>query len=233
MLGAFAVAWVAGGADAAPSHTVALRVRRGGIPQSIMDIWFFDNDDPGAPTYERPAIATNVFGLEYTLAPDPVGSQLIVWVERAWIPMKDGYWDDVESPEDHTDGDWLAPDKLGLWNFGVNYANEIGITSSAAPVWLSASIGAGIGLGIRTGSITVWHPGYHPDTVDPDCGYEDMAPDRVDVCVSDEQIKLPGVVPILDVTVGPKLHITEHAMVRLDLGIHDVLYIGGAAGGTF
>lgn len=224
--------WTAGAAEAA-THTFALRLRHGGVPQGIMDVWFFDSDDPGALAYDRPAIGVNVVGLEYTLAPSPVGTSLVVWAERAWTPMKAGYWDDVESPEDHLDGDWIEPDGLGLWALGVNYAHEIGVTPQTAPVWFGVVLGAGIGGGYRTGTITVWHPGYHEDSLAPDCLYESSAPDRVDSCPNDGTADMPRFVPILDVTASAKLHITEHAMVRLDLGLHDVPYIGGAAGGSF
>ena len=221
-------------AHAAPHHTVALRARRGGVPAGIMDLMFFRGDEPDALPYDRPSIAANIFGLEYTIAPAMTGPGLTLWGERASLPLGAGYFDDAEDPPDHTDGTWLAPSKgFGAWAFGASYRNEIGLTPQEKPVWMSVVFSAGLGLGFRSGTITVWNPGIHPNNTDPTCLPESPAPDRVEVCPDDGELKLPGLLPILDITFGPKLHITEHAMVRLDLGIHNMLYIGGAAGGMF
>lgn len=218
-----------------PTHTVGLRYRRAVIPDGILDLFFFDQTDAGAHPYERPKVKANVVGLEYTLSLRPDGgTSFVFWGERMSFPFEAGYWDDAESPADHDDGDWLAPQKgLGLWNLGVNLAHEIRLSPTSAPVWVGLALGAGVGFGVGTGSITMWHPGYHPATVDPTCGPLDIAPERQSRCAPDGDVRLPGLVPVVDLTIGPVVHIAEHAMVRLDFGIHDLLYYGIAGGGTF
>lgn len=229
---ATSAAW-AGPADL--THTIGLRYRRASLPGGILDLFFFDSDDEGALPYDRPKVHANSVGLEYTLSLKPDGgASFVFWGERMGFPIEAGYWDDAESPVDHNDGDWLEPQKgLGMWTLGANFAQEIPLSTTTAPVWVSLAVGGGVGLGVGSGSITFWHPGYHPDTVDPTCGPLDIAPLRQSTCPADGDVKLPGVVPIVDLTIGPVVHIAEHAMVRIDLGIHDLLYYGIAGGGTF
>lgn len=216
-------------------HTAAFRYRYGVVPRGLLDIWYFDADDEGALPYERPGVSAQVLGLEYGLAPEPTGGPSFVgWVERIPFRMRAGYWDDRETPADHNDGDWLQPEKgLGMWAIGANYLHEIPLSSTSQPVWVSLAVGGGLGLGFTTGAITTWHAGYHEDSQDPTCGPLAIAPDRYQTCAPDGEVKLPGVLPILDLSVGPKVHLTEHAMVRIDLGFHDVLFAGVAAGGSF
>lgn len=218
-------------------HTVAFRYRYGAVPRGLLDIWYFDGDDGdgAALGYTRPGVSANVFGLEYTAAPEPTGGPSFVgWIERIPIRMDAGYWDDKETPPDHNDGDWLQPEKgLGMWALGANYLHEVPLSSTDKPVWVSLAVGGGLGIGFLTGSITTWHAGYHEESLDPTCGPLDVAPDRYATCQPDGEVNLPGVVPILDLSVGPKIHLTEHAMVRLDFGLHDVLFAGIAAGGSF
>lgn len=216
-------------------HTVGLRYRHGFVPAGILDVWFFDSDDEGALPYDRPKVSNDVFGLEYGLAMEPGGGpSFLFWIERVPFHLDAGYWDDVESPPNHIDGDWLEPEKgLGMWAFGPSYLHDIPLSSNEKPVWVALHVGGGIGLGIATGEITVWHAGFHSESLDPTCLPESAAVERHGACASDGEVNLPNVLPILDITVGPKLHVTEHAMVRLDLGFHDALYAGVAGGGSF
>lgn len=216
-------------------HTAGVRFRHAWMPSSLLDIWYFEGDEEGALGFERPRISADVFGLEYGLALDSGGGpSFLFWIERMPFRMGEGYWDDKESPADHADGDWLRPEKgLGLWTVGANYVHELPITSSAAPVWVSFHVGGGIGLGFTSGQITQWHPGFHDDSADPDCLPDALAVDRYATCGSDGTVRIPGLVPILDLSIGPKVHITERAMVRLDLGLHDLPYAGIAGGGVF
>ncbi|MEQ1568072.1 MAG: hypothetical protein ABMA64_20705 [Myxococcota bacterium] len=232
MVVGLAVAAHAGGLG--PSHTLGLRYRHGFLPRAILDGYFYDADDEGALPYERPAVRAQVFGLEYTLDL-PTDASFVFWFERFGVPLGHGYWDDVEKgsePVDHLDGDYLSATGLGGWVLGANYSYDAPIARPpTVPIDVFLSIGGGIGLGPRTGELSVWHPGYHP-SADPTCLPEASAPQRYEGCSADEAVQLPGVFPVLDLTLAPKVVIAERAMVRLDLGLHDVPYVGVAAGGT-
>ena len=216
-------------------HTAGLRYRHGWLPKGILDTWYFDSDDEGALEFDRPRVSADVFGLEYGFAIEPGGGpSFLFWIERMPFHVEEGYWDDKESPANHGDGDWLRPEKgLGMTNFGASYLHELPISSNTKPVWVSFHVGGGIGIGLGTGEITKWSPGFHEDSLDPDCLPESLAVDRYDTCEPDGTVDVPKVLPIIDITLGPKVHLTEHAMVRLDFGLHDVPYGGIAAGGVF
>jgi hypothetical protein len=223
------------GSAGAAEHGVNFRFRAGFIPDGITGIWYFDSDEPGALPFERPSIGAQVFGLEYTLGSDDPGPTGIFWLERMPVRMDAGYWDDRESPPNHEDGDWLEPsDGLGAWALGANYAHELPLTDTDKPVWMSLMFGGGLGIGFASGSITRWHAGLNPEVTN-DCGVAEewTAPERHERCPADSELDLPAVVPILDFTASARVHLWEYGSVRLDLGLHDVLYLGTAVGASF
>lgn len=216
-------------------HTVGLRYRHGWVPRNIIDNWFFDIDDPGALPYPRPGIRAPMFGLEYTLAlEEGGGTAFVFWMERVKLKIDDGYWDDREDPPNHLDGSWLSPDdNFGAWTVGANYMQEIPVSPTTAPVWASVVVSFGLGAAVRTGELTFWHSGDHPLVLDPDCQLSMPAPERYSECPPDGELPVPSALPILDLTLGSRIHLTEHANVRLEAGIHNVLYVGMSAGGSF
>jgi hypothetical protein len=223
------VAVAAAGPIDGPSHTFGLRYRHGSVPNVILNSYYFA-DSQG---YTRPKVGANVFGLEYTLGL-PGSANFTFWAERISVPLDPGYWDDKEKPPEpisNDDGDWIEADGLGADVIGANYAYDIPIVDTDAPVRVSLGIGGGIGVGPTTGAARKWHPGYNPENVDPTCLPTSLAPDRAQSCPSDGEINVPKVAPVVDLSLSPKVVIAEHVMVRIDLGVHDFLYWGLAAGG--
>jgi hypothetical protein len=231
------VGWVAaqaGPLDVGPSHTFGLRYRRGSVPNAILNGFYYDTGDEGV-LYDRPDVRANVFGLEYTLGLTE-SATFVFWAERISFPIEGGYWDDEEKdpdPPDHVDGDWVEFDGVGAWVIGANYAYDVPLLRPpAAPIDLFLALGGGIGLGPASGKTLVWHPGYRvEDNADPTCGPDDLAPERRNACPVDDELNLPGVFPVVDLTISPKLTIADRVMVRIDLGLHTVPYWGVAAGG--
>lgn len=229
------VATAASAAATAPTDRdalmeVNLRYRHMSVPDAIIDIWFFDEDDAGANPYARPNVRMYALGVEYVLKPRP--ANWIFYYEYIGSSMEEGYWDDVEEPAQHDDGDWIQPDRLGVHAVGFNYAHEVDATDPTRDVWLSFLFGAGLGAGLVTGDLVTWHPGGN-DSVDSGCRLEDPAYLRKDTCPADDVKRIPRVLPIVDLTASARLNFAERANVRLDVGIHDMLYIGTAVGGVF
>ena len=219
-------------------HTVGARVRYGFVPNGVMNIWYFNEDDEGALPLERPTPSSIQYGLEYTLAVQEKGGPSVqFYIERVGINMEDGYWDDKESPADHTDGDWLEPSNdFGFFGFGVDYIQEVPLSDTVQPVWVALNLGGGIGFGVSTGEVEVWKAQLNDDVVDPNCPAggdgNALAPERSEVCVNDGLLNVPAVVPIVDILAGPEVHFGDHVSVRIDFGLHLISLYGGLAAGA-
>jgi hypothetical protein len=214
---------------------VGFRGRYMDVPDSILDIWYFNNqDDDTIP--DRPHISAYSLGIEFIIKDKQANG--IFYVEYLNPMLDAGYWDDKEDPADHLDGSWMEPDKFGLVLIGANYAYEIKATN-----WLSFMFGAGLGGAIKIGNLNVWDPGEDPsnpdgnnDNTDVDCGSalsdRSAAYFRVeDGCASDGAIETPPAIPYVDVNIGPRFNIADRASIRIEGGIHMLLPYGGASVG--
>jgi len=201
------------------------------LPDSVMDIWYFNSDDPGANPYQRPKIRAYLAGAEFVLKPAP--THWIFYVEYFSSNVEDGYWDDVEDPAEHEDGDWIVFDNFAMIAIGANYGHEVSVSNDEKPVWVSMIFGGGLGFGVVTGGLTQWHNGSNADNTDPECLPESAAYERKDSCPNDGEKRVPGVLPIVDISYSLKLNFADRANLRLDAGLHNLIYVGGALGGVF
>ncbi len=209
---------------------VNLRYRRLSVPMSVMDIWYFDSDDEGANPFERPRPYGFTAGIEYVLKPAP--SNWIFYYEYGASLMDEGYWDDVDEPAQHDDGDWVEPVGLGLHVLGINYAHEVNVTSDENSVWLSFLFGAGLGVGFVTGELRTWHPGSSTANT-AGCEVTSPAYVRKDICDHDDLKRIPGVLPMVDITGSARINFGGRGTLRIDGGIHTLLYWGIAGGVVF
>jgi len=210
-----------------------LRYRYLMLPAGILNSWYHKPDE-GPLNHPRPGISAHVIGGEFALEPAP--ASFLFWTEYWKVNWKEGYWDDRESgTPDYVDGDWLAPTKLGMVAFGANFGREFPLTSETADTWLGFYFSGGFGLGILTGKVDQWKPGNSTDFggAPPDCGAGTPAYVRKDVCPADSTLNLPPVAPIIDLTLGVRLNVSEVMNVRLEGGLHDMIFVGGGAGAVF
>ncbi len=204
-----------------------LRVRYLSIPSSVMDLWYFDADDSGANPLPRPKVRAFAVGAEWVI--DKAPDNWIFYGEWIGTAMEAGYWDDVESsPADHSDGVWLEPDGFGIVVLGANYGHAIPVRE-----WLDFLVGGGLGLGFVTGELTVWNAGGNADDVDATCLQTAAAYERHLSCGDDGEARIPGLVPVIDLTASARFRFADQATLRLDAGIHDVFYVGTAVGAVF
>ena len=206
------------------------RVRYLSVPNSVMDIWFFDSDEEGANPFERPKIRMYTFGVEYVLKPRPMN--WIFYYEYIGSGIREGYWDDAEEPADHDDGDWIKPSGFGMHALGANYAHEIDVSDPERAVWVSMLFSAGLGAGIVSGQLQTWHPGGN-ETITNQCLRDAPAYERKDSCPDDGSVRLPGLLPILDLTMSARVNFSERATARLDVGLHNLFYVGTSFGTVF
>jgi hypothetical protein len=202
------------------------RARYLSVPNSILDIWFFNNDADGANPYPRPKVRAYTAGAEFVLKKDP--ANWTIYFEYMGNLMAEGYWDDVDKPVDPTDGDWVRPDGLGMLVLGSNYGHEIHATP-----WWSFVFGGGLGLGVLLGDLTTWGPGASVNNQNDGCFTTSPAYIRKDNCAEDGTKRIPKVLPVVDMTVSSRFHFGDQANLRVDLGLHNMLYIGTAFGAVY
>lgn len=212
-------------AERAYSLQVGFRGRMVSVPKSILDIWFFDAKDAGWPLSEgRPKINGWSLGLEFVYKKDQ--SAGIFYFDYVHSNMKAGYWDDREDPADHADGDWLDPQNLGLVAFGADYSYDIPLvkTSQTKGIFgMSFAVGGGLGLGVMIGQLDRWAPG-----TDGTPAYI-----RKDNGPADGTKKIPRVLPIVDVNAGLAFNFGDRATLRIEGGLHTLLYYGLSLGVIF
>jgi len=196
------------------------------VPSSVLDIWFFDNDDDGANPFARPEVKAYAVGGEFVMKNKP--ANWIFYFEYVGNLMDEGYWDDVEQPAAHDDGDWVQPAGMGLLVLGANYGHEIDATE-----WLSFLFGGGLGIGVVTGELTNWAPGSASSNDQETCLTESPAYYRKDYCAPDGAKRVPAVVPMVDISTSARFHFGDQANLRVDLGLHNMLYVGTAFGAVF
>ncbi len=202
---------------------------------SILDNWYYDDDTEGHP--DRPAIYGYAFGLEYVIKKDQANG--IFYLEYARSLTRGGYWDDVEDDTpNYADGEYILPENLGIFTIGADYGMEL-----HAEPWLSFIFGGGLGLGILTGDIIQWNSAIEAEG-DPQCEQGDpsllgdpetaTALERFDAGCGDDGPKgMPSVIPMVDINVGVRFNFSDRATLRLETGLHSLLYVGMATGVVF
>ncbi len=191
------------------------------LPKSILDIWYEDHAD-GGTIPERPNVAAYSLGVEFVIKDKQANG--IFYLEYLQPLIDDGYWDDREEPPDDADGSWLRANKFGIVGLGANYAYEI-----KANNWFSFLVGGGLGMGVVLGEIQEWRPA-DEETM---CNFPEPAYTRYDDCDADKTVEVPPVIPFLDVNFGPKFNFGDRASLRIEGGLHDLPYFGGAFGAVF
>ena len=213
---------------------LSLRTRNMSLPRGLLDIWFFDNPsrDPRAvgwplPDESRPHVNGQSYGVEMAFLGDQGGA--LVYFDYVDSFMGTGYFDDVEdNPPNHLNGDYLRPaPNLGLVAFGANYTFDVPLIKAektkGAFAWKFA-IGGGLGLGLLTGQIDRW--------VESDGGEPAFELyHRGDPPNGEKSI--PRVFPMVDVNAGMKFIFAERVVLRLEGGLHTLLYWGGSVGIVF
>jgi hypothetical protein len=217
---------------------VNFRGRYMSIPEGVLDLgaWAHDNDEYPA----RPDVSAYTLGLEFVIKEKSANG--IFYVEFLKPLIEDGYWDDIDhGSETNLDGSWIEFEDFAFVTIGADYAYELHATN-----WLSFLFGAGLGVGIKLGEIHEWQAGEDPadpegdnDNADPTCGpsptpsYDRADPDNYG-CEYDASLygDVP-VLPFLDVNVGVRFSINNRASIRLEGGVHNMLYGGAALGVVF
>ncbi len=207
---------------------ISFRGRMMGVPSTILDIWYYNEDDPSwGDSRDRPDIDAYSLGIEFVIKGESANG--IFYMEYVKSRMKEGYWDDREEPADPLDGDFLRPsNNLGMAVFGANYAYEahfVRTSQTNGAFGLSFLVGGGLGLGVLFGDLERWGPG---DTGTP-------ANVRFDLGEEADGNKdgIPPVLPMVDINAGLRFNFGDRFVLRFEGGLHTMLYYGATAGIMF
>ncbi|MEZ4323168.1 MAG: hypothetical protein R3F61_37225 [Myxococcota bacterium] len=215
---------------------VGFRGRMVSIPSSVMDIWYFDQDAPkwALPGEGRPKIRGYAAGVEFVVKGDTANG--IFYFEYIKSTMEAGYWDDVEGNHEPRDGEYLVPsDNLGLVVLGADYAYEAHLIESAKTggrfAW-SIVVGGGLGVAFRTGHVDRWVADGTPEDSDLTnpaykLYYEGAPPYSAKANVP------PSVLPMVDVNGGMRFTFGDRVVLRVEGGLHTLLYYGASVGLMF
>ncbi len=134
----------AGDDDAEPERKrpflmeVNFRGRYMAVPDSILDIWYFNETDQSGTHLTRPSIRAYSAGLEWAIRND--AQMGAFYFDYYGNLIEGGYWDDVEDPPDYLDGDWMAPSSnFCIIAVGINYYYDMRLAK-----WFSIVVGAGL-----------------------------------------------------------------------------------------
>lgn len=207
---------------------IGFRARRVTVPRSLFDIWYNDEDTPGwpLPGQERPFVNGYVYGLEWVFKKRTTNAT--VWVDWIDSNMPEGYWDDREEPPITVDGDYIKPrGNLGIFAFGADVAYEVDMVRldmTNRAFGMSFLVGGGLGLGVMIGQLDEWSES--DDNTPAYVQYE-----RGDPATSEK--KVPRVYPMVDLNLALRLNFGDRVVLRLEGGLHTLLYYGAALGFRF
>lgn len=221
-----------GGGGSGPDRDFMMEVNFRGryvfVPRAIFNIWYYDESDDGWPNGQNaPTIHGYLLGLEFVVKGDNAnGIFYVEWIESL---VTEGYWDDREEPPDHLDGDYLVPtSNLGLVTFGADYAYEAFFVHSEdtnGAFAMSFLVGGGLGLGIMLGHFERWGPGS-----DGTAGY--VRHEQGDDSDGAKE-GIPKVVPMVDINAGLRFTFGDRVVLRLEGGLHSLIYGGATLGVMF
>ncbi len=230
-----ALPWLASPSVAAAGEKtefeIGLRGRKLSVPGSILDLWFYNETDEGWAdgTSPRPTIGGISPGFEFIVKqPGGSGANGIFYFDYIISTMEAGYWDDVEEPPNHLDGDYLVPsDNLALWTFGANFAQELAIVRASdteGKFGLSFLVGGGLGVAGMIGNVDRWGPaGGVPATVRHAANPGSPDGDK----------RLPKILPMVDLNGSLRFNFGNRVVLRVEGGLHSMLYFGSSLGIMF
>lgn len=208
---------------------IGFRGRRLTVPRGLFDIWYHDEDTPGwpLPGQERPFVNGYSYGLEFGFKKRSTNAQ--VWVDWIDSNMPEGYWDDREETVGGTlDGDYIRPaGNLGIFSFGADVAYEVDmirLDMTNQAFGMSMLVGGGLGLGVLIGELEEWSKS--DDEVPSYVQYENGDP-------ATSEKKVPRVYPMVDINLALRLNFGNRVVLRLEGGLHTLLYYGAALGFRF
>ena len=200
------------------AQEVNLTYRSANLPSSWLDGFLSESTN----------IKSQNFGLEYVQISNQ--TNWTFYYEYHQSQIRDHFWDDIDDPQDITDGVYMDLSQVSVHSLGFQSAFEIPIQTPK--VTTSFLIGGGLGIGILTGELPRWYDGAN-DRAQNNSGCFPLgtAEFRADLCDKDpDEDNLPiPVIPILDVSLALRIRYDKFSS-RFMFGLHNMPYFGFALG---
>lgn len=190
------------------------------IPSDFFNLWYYDETADNGNHAARPAPRAYAVGVEYVVKNDTQNG--VFYFEYIGNLTEPGYWDDREDPHDFTDGQYIILDRVAAVAIGADYYYELHATP-----WLSFMFGAGLGFGLPFGNYQKWTAEEGQTATER---YEADLPPTEEIPI--REVGIP-VLPLLDVNAAVKFDINHRANIRLEGGVHTMLYGGASLGIIF
>lgn len=208
---------------------IGFRGRMLSVPGGVVDIWYENETAPfwALEGERRPRIQGYAGGLEFLVKGDNANS--IFYVEYVKSLMQPGYFDDRDGADDPLNGEYLEPtDNLGLVTAGANYAYEAHLVSTSRTRgrfgW-SLLVGGGLGVAVRTGKVDHW---VQTDGVPAFERYQNG-----EASDGEKRNAPPAVLPMIDINGGMRFTLGDRLSLRLEGGLHTMVYYGASVGLIF
>ncbi len=217
---------------------MSVRFRRMTLPDSIMDIWYYNADADGwiDGNNDRPSVQGFAPGFEFVVKGD--GPNGIFYFDYAVSQVDAGYWDDQEQPPDHDDGDYIVPaDNLGVWMLGADYAHElpfVRVENTDGKFGMSILLGGGLGVmglvgktqcGNDTGPACRWGPAPGGQSANVRHALGEPPDEAFN--------RIPPVLPVLDLNASLRFNFGNRVVLRVEGGLHNLVYYGATLGIMF
>lgn len=217
---------------------LGFRVRSLSVPSGMLDIWYSDSDIPGWPLQGegRPKVQGVSYGLQWTFNMD--NDQGIVYVDWVDANMAAGYWDDIEEPPNLQDGDYVVPTRnFGMLVIGGNYGRAypmVKMSRTRGIFGMDFEVGGGLGVGVIVGQMNKWKEGENdtPAYVRFQAGEDPTAAVFPDSGLGND-VRRSRVYPMVDFNLGLKLNFGNRVVLRLEGGLHTMLFYGASLGFRF
>ena len=232
-----------GAAERPYDHEISFRGRMLTVPDGLLDIWYYNEKEEGwaIPGKSRPDPRGYMLGLEYVYK-SKKGANGIFYFDYGASTMAEGYWDDREgsTSPDHSDGSYVVPSPgFSVFMAGADFGYEAHIVRTEktnGAFGLSLMPGGGLGVLFVSGNLEEWTPCPTNGYVTPgDCGnvgdpaYVVHANGRP----SSSTVQIPKVLPVVDINLALRFNFGNRVVLRVEGGLHNLLYYGATLGLMF
>lgn len=211
-----------------PSYELTLRSRYMSVPRGLLDLFMSNDQDAGwpLPGESRPPMLGYSIGLELAVVRNE-RSHLDVYIEYIGSLVREGYWDNRETPLETRNGNWLRPSPgfggVAVAFNGFHHVPMVEPGQTGGAFQMSFYVGGGLGILGIVGRMDKWS--LDTETNRPSYQQAKAGDDPLGPLALGSPIW-----PVVDFELGLHMLIEEHVVIRLGGGLHSALQVGAQIG---